>query len=252
MKNVGISARVPLFCHFIASYGNLCCGSICSVPAGCRNGFPTDALKHRNQTMRTLFCMFAVTVALFAGRASALETKNGLDDEGFVLKWLVATPIALGDGQSIGDGLGAQQIADEAKLKPAKDGKVKAGTKELVWKEHTSSSYVIDLNAISGGETNDAVAYAVSYVTSATEQKVSIKLGCDDAGKVYVNGKEVVKYEGERALEKDQDTAEVTLNKGVNVVVVKVVNAKVDWSFCVRFVDKDGKPAAGVSAKSAE
>ena len=32
----------------------------------------------------------------------------------------------------------------------------------------------------------------------------------------------------------------------------KVVNEKVDWSFCVRFTDKDDKPAKGLKAKSAQ
>jgi hypothetical protein len=34
----------------------------------------------------------------------------------------------------------------------------------------------------------------------------------------------------------------LTLPKGINVVVFKVVNEKVDWSGCLRFTDKDGKP----------
>ena len=34
--------------------------------------------------------------------------------------------------------------------------------------------------------------------------------------------------------------------------VVKVVNEKIDWSFCVRFVDSDDKPVAGLTAKASE
>jgi len=44
----------------------------------------------------------------------------------------------------------------------------------------------------------------------------------------------------------------VTLRKGVNILVVKVVNVKMDWSFCVRFVDKDDKPLINLKSKSKE
>ena len=44
----------------------------------------------------------------------------------------------------------------------------------------------------------------------------------------------------------------MTLKKGVNVVVVKVVNEKMDWSFCVRFTDKDDKPLTKLKSKTAE
>ena len=52
--------------------------------------------------------------------------------------------------------------------------------------------------------------------------------------------------------EKDQDTTEVSLKKGMNVLVVKVVNEKIDWSFCVRFTDKDDQPVKGLAAGAGE
>ena len=56
------------------------------------------------------------------------------------------------------------------------------------------------------------------------------------------NGKKVFEFTEARAADKDQDTTEVNLQKGVNVLVCKVVNEKMDWSLCVRFVDKDDNP----------
>ena len=51
------------------------------------------------------------------------------------------------------------------------------------------------------------------------------------------------KNETARPLEKDQDTTpNLTLKQGVNVIVFKVVNEKVDWSGCLRFTDKNEKP----------
>jgi hypothetical protein len=155
--------------------------------------------------------------------------------------------------QSGADGLGKEQVKGEAKLKPKAGAKVKAGGKQLAWKEHTCKDHLLDFNAFPGEQTEDSVAYAVSYVVAPEELKgVKMRTGSDDQVKVYLNGKEVLKVTDARPLEKDQDSTDVTLKKGVNVLVVKVVNEKVDWSFCVRFTDKDDKPLTKLTAKAAE
>jgi hypothetical protein len=75
---------------------------------------------------------------------------------------------------------------------------------------------------------------------------VTLKTGSDDRSKIYLNGKEVLKQEEDRPLERDEDSTEVTLRKGVNVLVFKVINEKEDWSGCARFVDKDDKVIKGL------
>src|SRR2546421_736302 len=93
-----------------------------------------------------------------------------------------------------------------------------------------------DFNGFLGAQTEDSVAYAVTYVVAPAEMKgVKMKTGSDDQCKVYLNGEEAFKFPDERSADKDQDTTDVTLKKGVNVLVAKVVNVKIDWSFCVRF-----------------
>ena len=110
---------------------------------------------------------------------------------------------------------------------------------------------LLDFNAFLGGQTEDSVAYAVTFIVAPEELKdVKMKTGSDDQCKVYLNGKEVFKHAEARAADKDQDSTEVTLKKGVNVLVVKVVNEKIDWSFCVRFTDKDDKPLTKLESKT--
>jgi hypothetical protein len=191
-------------------------------------------------------------LALPAGAAAGGD-ESGLDGEGFVQRWLVLAPIPLAEGQSGADGLDKEQVAGEAKLRPKAGDKVTVGGKGLVWKEHACKDHLLDLNAVLGAETEDSVAYAVSYVVAPEEMTgVKMKTGSDDQAKVYLNGKEVFKNAEARATEKDQDTTEVTLRKGVNVLVAKVVNEKMEWSFCVRFTDKDGKPVTNLRAKTSE
>ena len=194
-----------------------------------------------------------------AADSKAAEDKKAADDqkkgadEGFVRKWLVLAPIALGATESAPDALDKQQIKDEAKLNPKAGDKVKVGDKELVWKALTSKEDMLDFNAFLGAETDDSVGYAVTIIVAPEEMKgVKMKTGSDDQMKVYLNGKEVIKVTDARPADTDQDTTEVTLQKGENVLVAKVINEKVEWKFCVRFCDKADKPIKSLKAKVSE
>jgi hypothetical protein len=202
--------------------------------------------------MRTTAWIVGLTLPLLLA-ARVADDKSGVNDEGFCQRWLVLAPIQFADNEGGGDALNREQLKDEAKLKPKAGDKVKVGGKDLVWKEHTCPEHLLDFNAFLGAQTEDSVAYAVTYVVAPAEMKgVKMKTGSDDQCKVYLNGKEVLKFAEERSADKDQDTTEVALKKGVNVLVAKVVNVKVDWSFCVRFTDKDDKPLTNLKSKTAE
>jgi hypothetical protein len=200
----------------------------------------------------TSWALAAAPLLLFVAAAAA-DDKSGVNEEGFIQQWLVLAPIPLEKDQSGADAVDKEQIKGEGKLKPKAGDKVKVGDKELTWKEHACKEHLLDFNAFLGGQTEDSVAYAVTFITSPEELKgVKMKTGSDDQVKVYLNGKEVFKNAEARPADKDQDTTEVTLNKGVNVLVVKVVNEKIDWSFCVRFTDKDDKPITKLKSKTTE
>jgi hypothetical protein len=188
----------------------------------------------------TIPAALATVLALWSAAPAADDAKDSLTDEGFIREWLVLAPIPLADGQSGAEGLAKEQIKDEAKLQPKDGDKTKAGDKELTWKKHKTPEHLVDFNAILGNTTEDSVAYAVTYVVADKEMKgLKMKTGSDDQLKIWLNGKKVFEYTEARAADKDQDTTEVDLQKGVNVLVCKVVNEKADWSLCVRFVDKD-------------
>jgi hypothetical protein len=188
-----------------------------------------------------------VLALLVAPGLRAEDTKP--DEEGFLRSWLLLAPIPLAEGQSEEDGLNKEWIPNEAKLAPKAGDKVKVGDKELTWKAVQASDYFFDVNGALGDTTENAVAYAVAYVTAPDEMKgLQLRIGSDDMCKVYLNGKEVIKAEEDRPVDKDQNQAEdVTLAKGANVIVFKVVNGGVDWSGCARFTDKAGKPVTGVT-----
>jgi hypothetical protein len=178
--------------------------------------------------------------------------KDGLNDEGFITTWLLLAPIPLKDGQSGADALGEQQVKDEAKLQPKAGDKVKAAGKELAWKEWKCKDWFIDFNDYCGGQTEDAVAYAVCYIHSDKELKnIKMLTGSDDQAMVYLNGKQVLKQDQARSHDKDQDTTMVTLNKGANVLVFKVINEKIDWQGSVRFTDADNNVIRSIKVTTA-
>jgi hypothetical protein len=205
--------------------------------------------------MRTATWMGGAALLLLCGTNITADDKpgGGVNGEGFIQRWLVLAPIPFAQNEGGGEALVREQLQGEASLKPKAGDKAMVGGKELVWKEHTCPEHLLDFNAFLGAQTEDSVAYAVTFVVAPEEMKgVKMKTGSDDQCKVYLNGKEVFRFAEERAADKDQDTTEVTLRKGVNVLVVKVVNVKVDWSFCVRFTDKDDQPLKGLTSKTKE
>jgi hypothetical protein len=191
---------------------------------------------------RTSMILAVTTVLLAITPARTADEETGLNNEGFLTTWLLLAPIPMDKDQSGGDALGKEQLKDEAKLQPKADDKVTVGGKELAWKKYQCKDSYFDFNAFLDKVTEDSVGYAVCYIHAAAEMKgIQLKTGSDDQAKIYLNGKEVFKHDEAWPLEVDEDTTEVTLQKGVNVLVFKVVNEKEDWTGCARFMDKDGK-----------
>lgn len=195
--------------------------------------------------------ILGLLASLLVGTSAGADDKSGINEEGFVQRWIVLAPIPVGDNQTGEEALEKEQLKAEGTLKPKVGDKIKVGDSELVWKEVVAKDYLLDFNDYLGKVTDDSVSYAVTFIVAPEELKgIKMKTGSDDQCKVFLNGKEVFKYIDERPADKDQDITEVTLNKGVNVLVAKVVNGKEDWSFCVRFTDKDDKPITKLQTKT--
>jgi hypothetical protein len=168
--------------------------------------------------------------------------------EGFLQDWLVLAPIPLPAGQTGADGLDEEQLPHEPRLRPRAGDEVRVGGNSCAWRKHQAQDYFLDFNGLLAQRTEYSVAYAVCYILSE-EEKTGLQLlvGSDDQAKVYLNGRDVYEYRKVRHILRDEDTVgDVTLNKGMNVLVFKVVNEGVDWKGCIRFVGKDGRPVKGL------
>jgi|GEM_PF-2295318 len=107
------------------------------------------------------------------------------------------------------------------------------------------NNYACDLGGTYGNKDNTA-AYIRTSLWSETERKVRMEVGSDDACKIWLNGKEAHTFYGSRGTSPGSDKAEVTLKKGWNPVMMKVVNIGGGWGFAMRFRQSDGSRLEGL------
>jgi hypothetical protein len=168
--------------------------------------------------------------------------------EGAIKQWLILAPIPLATHQSGAEGLDVEQIEGEGRLRPKAGETIPIGNGELKWQDVALDDYVVDFNATLGLRGDPGVAYAVSYIRSEAEQSgLEMLVGSDDEAKVYLNGKQVHNYSFPRSFLVDQDVVpDITLNAGLNVLVLKVANEGNFWIESIRFRDAQGDPVKGI------
>jgi hypothetical protein len=167
------------------------------------------------------------------------------DAEGFIRNWLVLAPIAI-EGESGASEIDKDFLKGEAATTPKAGDKVTVGGKELAWQAHQTADYFIDFLQGFGKERGEYVAgYAVAYVMADEDMKVTLALSSNDQGKAWLNGREVFKFVDTRTLERDSESTGVTLTKGRNVLVLKVINEVNNWQGCARFL-RDAVPVTNI------
>ena len=168
------------------------------------------------------------------------------DAEGFIRNWLVLAPIAI-EGESGADEIDKEMIAGEGTITPRAGEKIVARGQAVSWTVHQTNDYFIDFLKSFGQARGEYVAgYAVAYITAGAEMKVTLALSTNDQGKAWLNGKQVFKFAETRTLDKDTDKIDVTLQKGQNVLVLKVINEVNNWQGCARFLS-NGAPVKDIT-----
>ena len=163
------------------------------------------------------------------------------DAEGFIRNWLVLAPIAVQEDSGATE-IEKDFLGGEATTQPKPGDKVNVDGKILTWTAHQSADYFVDfLKAFGAQRGEDVAAYAVAYINADDQMKVRLLVGSNDQCKVWVNGKQIIKFTETRTLDKDTDSGDVVLNKGQNVLVFKVINEKNNWQGAARFL-QNGAP----------
>lgn len=142
----------------------------------------------------------------------------------------------LGPFESRGEGDHGLEHAfvDEASTRP-----------DATWRTVRVDRRRLDLAAALGG-VPDRVAYVAVYVRSPEEQDAQVRLGSDDSCKLWHDGKLLLSEPALRAAAPDQNTVSVHLRRGLNLFVMKVVDAGGGWEAIFRVCDASGEPLPGV------
>lgn len=161
---------------------------------------------------------------------------------GFIRDWLLIGPF---DNSG---GIGFEAVYAPEKGVDPKQTCVGKQKLELVWKPHsTTDPYgVVDLNKAIGKHMG-AVGYAYAVVESPEARPVEVRVGSNNAVKVWLNGQELIAHEeyhhGNRM---DQYIGSGTLKAGRNEVLIKVCQNEQkeewaqSWSFQLRLCDQVG------------
>ena len=187
----------------------------------------------------------SLIVALLAVVVPNMPQSSSPDAEGFIRNWVILAPIPI-DGESGASEIDRDFLKGEATIAPKAGDTATVGGKALSWKAHQTSDFFIDFLQAFGKERGEYVAgYAVAYVIADEPMTVTLALSTNDQGKAWLNGKEIFKFVDTRVLEKDTDRVDVTLAKGRNVLVLKVINEVNNWQACARFL-KNNAPVTNI------
>jgi len=102
------------------------------------------------------------------------------------------------------------------------------------WLDTTMGRDLIDLDLVYGSWEYTA-AYSHVFVKSPNDLDLQMRVGSSDGIKVWINGEEILVNRGERDIGPDLNISQVSLKKGLNRIMVKLVVYRNDLSFFLRF-----------------
>ena len=153
----------------------------------------------------------------------------------FITEWNLIGPFDAPDMDSLYTAYPPEKVIALDKRYPGK------GNQEVAWRKIQAepSGYVRLTELIKPNE--QVVVYALGHVFSPGPVETYILLGSDDAVRIWLNDELVHSNPAYRGAYPDQDSVKVSLRKGWNKVLVKVLQGAGGWGYYVRFVDPDGK-----------
>ena len=188
-------------------------------------------------------------LGLLVSKAGAADASS-LDSAGYIRDWVMLAPITLPAEVTAADLILKEQVKDEAVLKPKAGDKITINGKELTWRNITASTNYFDFNAILKSQNDHVAGFMVAYIECDQEVPgVIMAVGSNDQGRIYFNGVDIYASTEARTLILDADKGRVTLKKGVNVIVFKVINEQNSWQGAMRLLDKAGAPVKNLKIK---
>ncbi len=176
------------------------------------------------------------------------------DDNGFIRRWMLLEPIKQDIRSNIvftdswlREAFGKTYFKDQLTVLPSNGQKVKVDKQTLAWHALDSENYNVKLFRFAekwGDQTYGSLFWGVTVIDSPEEMSdVRLAAGSNGASIWWLNGEEVLLLSGDRRMVVDDGmSARLTLKKGRNILRCAVINGPGLSDFCVRFLDKQGKP----------
>ncbi|RMF57936.1 MAG: hypothetical protein D6748_10055 [Calditrichaeota bacterium] len=95
-----------------------------------------------------------------------------------------------------------------------------------------------------------SVAYGTVYIYSPDLRKVQIRLGTDEACRVWLNDDLIWQHYLKQDAQLDRDLVTVVLHPGYNKVLLKVTNTNFEWGYYFRVTDENGDGIPGITFHS--
>lgn len=179
------------------------------------------------------------------------------DAEGFIRRWTILEPIARNFSSNsmltdnyLSEAMSEEYFKDQFTVVPADGAKVKYGKSTLLWHALDSRKFFVNLLRFAEGfgkEYFQQMYWAVTIIDCEEDiEDVRLSGGVNSGAVWYLNGEEVLRLTNDRDLIVDDCMSRrLTLRKGRNILRGAVFNGQGMATFCLRFVDAEGRPVTG-------
>ncbi len=178
-------------------------------------------------------------------RLGELEKARALVNRlGIISPWLVIGPFENERGGGFDTVFGPEKEVD---FNAEYQGKERL----VAWRKNPAEGIFgqVDLDSLFN-PCDQCLAYALTFITVDHDTDAALRLGSDEAVKVFLNGRQVLSVNARRLRHFDQDVVGIRLNAGKNVLMLKVCDRKGPWSFLARLTDPSGAPLKGARISS--
>jgi HEAT repeat protein len=231
----------------IPSFGSLDLLKRCSQDAALKNEAIPAAIRVARELGTVNYTRAVAALQELKGMTDQEDLRKKADDaikslqnagqtaDGSILAWMFSGPYKL-------DGKTGAELFDFV-FEPEKAGS-KADWRP-VGQGGMSKTGLVGLDKILGGD--ERVAYLKTQITSERDQEARLEIGSDDGVKAWLNNKVVHANNVIRGCTPGEDKVKVTLNRGVNRLLLKVTQGAGEWSACCRVRAPDGAALDGVT-----
>lgn len=168
------------------------------------------------------------------------------DEQGFIRRWNLLDPIEKPNPSNT--------VFVDSYLRQAFSADYSQEMKDLEWHKLDSKRWNVKLFRFASCREQriyGVLFWGETVIECADEIKdVRLAAGSNSASMWWLNGEEALILSGDRRMVQDDGVSRrLTLKKGRNVLRCAVINGPGMSDFCVRFLDKDGKPVTNFVVK---